>query len=67
MSENLDSIYMNAHSLESAYLSAGSVVELTEKVVKGEVQSGVAIVRPPGHHGIYAYIYIYIYDGVLQY
>ncbi|KAH7528921.1 hypothetical protein FEM48_Zijuj05G0129000 [Ziziphus jujuba var. spinosa] len=45
-----NSIYFNEGSSEAAYLAAGSVIEVTEKVAKGELNSGVAIVRPPGHH-----------------
>ncbi|GMN54275.1 hypothetical protein TIFTF001_023400 [Ficus carica] len=45
-----NSIYFNEGSSESAYLAAGSVMEVTEKVAKGELDSAVAIVRPPGHH-----------------
>lgn len=36
-------------------LSAGSTIDLVEAVVKGEtVGSGVALVRPPGHHAMKA-------------
>ncbi|GJY66841.1 histone deacetylase 5 [Tanacetum coccineum] len=45
-----DSIYFNEGSSESAYLAAGSVLEVAEKVAKGELNSAFAIVRPPGHH-----------------
>ncbi|KAJ0248769.1 Histone deacetylase 5 [Hirschfeldia incana] len=45
-----NSIYLNESSSEAAYLGAGSVVELAEKVAEGELDSGYAIVRPPGHH-----------------
>ncbi|KAG2305569.1 hypothetical protein Bca52824_034220 [Brassica carinata] len=44
------SIYLNGSSSEAAYLSAGSVVEVAEKVAKGELDRGFTIVRPPGHH-----------------
>ncbi|XP_059303703.1 histone deacetylase 5 isoform X1 [Lycium ferocissimum] len=44
------SIYFNEGSSESAYLSAGSVIEVAEKVAEGELDSAFAIVRPPGHH-----------------
>lgn len=33
-----------------AQLSAGGVLELTKKVVSGELETGYAIVSPPGHH-----------------
>ncbi|KAD1436644.1 hypothetical protein R6Q59_029043 [Mikania micrantha] len=45
-----NSIYFNEGSSESAYLAAGSVLEVAEKVAKGELNSAFAIVRPPGHH-----------------
>ncbi|XP_062116695.1 histone deacetylase 5 isoform X2 [Humulus lupulus] len=45
-----NSIYFNDGSSEAASLAAGSVIEVTERVAKGELNSGVAIVRPPGHH-----------------
>ncbi|KAJ0834228.1 putative histone deacetylase [Helianthus annuus] len=45
-----NSIYFNEGSSESAYLAAGSVLEVAEKVAKGELNSAFAIVRPPEHH-----------------
>ncbi|KAL6559528.1 Histone deacetylase 5 [Orobanche gracilis] len=45
-----NSIYFNGGSSEAAYLAAGSVIEIAEKVAKGELDSAFAIVRPPGHH-----------------
>ncbi|KAK6920989.1 Histone deacetylase domain [Dillenia turbinata] len=45
-----NSIYLNEGTSEAAYLAAGSVVEVTERVAKGEFDSAFAIVRPPGHH-----------------
>lgn len=45
-----NSIYFNEGSSESAYLAAGSVVDVAERVAKGELNSAFAIVRPPGHH-----------------
>ncbi|CAL1381622.1 unnamed protein product [Linum trigynum] len=50
VSAKLNSIYFNEGSSEAAYLAAGSVVEVAEKVAKGELDSAAAIVRPPGHH-----------------
>ncbi|CAI9281499.1 unnamed protein product [Lactuca saligna] len=46
----LNSIYFNEGSSESAYLAAGSVLDVAAKVAKGELNSAFAIVRPPGHH-----------------
>jgi histone deacetylase 6 len=46
----LNSIYMNPSSIKCALLSAGSVCEVTEHVIAGNFDNGVAVVRPPGHH-----------------
>uniref|UniRef100_A0ACD5YZU4 Uncharacterized protein n=1 Tax=Avena sativa TaxID=4498 RepID=A0ACD5YZU4_AVESA len=45
-----NSIYFNEGSSESAFLAAGSVIEVSEKVAAGELNSAIALVRPPGHH-----------------
>ncbi|XP_057459457.1 histone deacetylase 5-like isoform X2 [Actinidia eriantha] len=45
-----NSIYFNEGSSEAAYLAAGSVLEVAEKVAKGVLDSAFAIIRPPGHH-----------------
>ena len=37
-------------SFEAALYAAGSTAELAEKVLAGEMKSGFALVRPPGHH-----------------
>jgi acetoin utilization deacetylase AcuC-like enzyme len=37
-------------SVQAALLASGLGLELTEQVVKGTVQNGFALVRPPGHH-----------------
>jgi len=44
------SLYFNEHSTDAALLSAGSVGNLVERVVAGELRNAVAVVRPPGHH-----------------
>ncbi|XP_019265626.1 PREDICTED: uncharacterized protein LOC109243171 isoform X2 [Nicotiana attenuata] len=48
--EEFNSIYFNEGSSEAAYLAAGSVIEVAEKVAEGELDSAFAIVMPPGHH-----------------
>ncbi|XP_054804972.1 histone deacetylase 5-like isoform X2 [Prosopis cineraria] len=53
IASKLNSIYFNEGSSEAAYLAAGSVVEIVEKVARRELNSAVAIVRPPGHHAEY--------------
>jgi len=42
--------YVSPESLEVARLAAGSTVELVRAVARGEAHSGLAAVRPPGHH-----------------
>ncbi|PIA63095.1 hypothetical protein AQUCO_00200844v1 [Aquilegia coerulea] len=50
IASEFNSIYLNEGSTEAAYLAAGSVIEASERVARGELKSAVAIVRPPGHH-----------------
>ncbi|GAA0149502.1 histone modifying enzyme [Lithospermum erythrorhizon] len=45
-----NSIYFNKGSTEAAYLAAGSVIEVAERVAEGDLDSAFAVVRPPGHH-----------------
>lgn len=42
--------YVSPLSYEVACLAAGSCVELTRRIMRGEVARGLAAVRPPGHH-----------------
>jgi acetoin utilization deacetylase AcuC-like enzyme len=35
---------------EASCMAAGGVLELADKLVTGEINSGFALVRPPGHH-----------------
>lgn len=42
--------FANGRSLTAAKLACGSVVAVTEAVLSGDVDRGVALVRPPGHH-----------------
>lgn len=41
---------MSADSYEAALYAAGGMLNATEAVLKGEVNSAFALVRPPGHH-----------------
>eukprot|EP00927_Polykrikos_kofoidii_P078162 TRINITY_DN75019_c0_g1_i1.p1 TRINITY_DN75019_c0_g1~~TRINITY_DN75019_c0_g1_i1.p1 ORF type:complete len:820 (-),score=115.75 TRINITY_DN75019_c0_g1_i1:59-2479(-) len=50
LGRSFNSVYLCPGSLESALLSAGSVVEATERVCTAEVSSALCVVRPPGHH-----------------
>ncbi|MEO8430133.1 MAG: histone deacetylase [Acidobacteriota bacterium] len=42
--------YASAASAEAARLAAGGLVDLVRGVVAGTLSSGLALVRPPGHH-----------------
>lgn len=44
--------YSNKHSFEAASTAVGGLIDLTAAVVKGELQNGFALVRPPGHHAV---------------
>lgn len=42
--------YITADSFEAALESVGCLLAVTESVVHGEIPTGFAAVRPPGHH-----------------
>ncbi len=42
--------YVSAESLSVARLAAGGTIDLCRAVARGEFASGLAAVRPPGHH-----------------
>ncbi|KAI8324731.1 hypothetical protein GQ54DRAFT_295903 [Martensiomyces pterosporus] len=45
-----DSVYLCRESHYCARLSAGGLLSLCEEVAQGRLDSGMAIIRPPGHH-----------------
>ncbi|CAH2224636.1 Hypothetical predicted protein [Pelobates cultripes] len=45
-----DTIWNELHSSNAARWAAGSVIDLSFKVVNRELKNGFALVRPPGHH-----------------
>jgi len=45
-----DSIYLNSSSIKCALLAAGGVLSCVDEVMSGTSRTGMAIVRPPGHH-----------------
>ncbi|GAB5368230.1 hypothetical protein AAMO2058_001301300 [Amorphochlora amoebiformis] len=45
-----DDTYVNQYSSTAGRVAAGCVLELTEKLLKGEITNGFAAIRPPGHH-----------------
>lgn len=42
--------YTSPDSFETATLAAGSAVALTDELLQGKIDSGFALIRPPGHH-----------------
>ncbi len=42
--------YFSPGTWDAALAAAGSVSELATRVLSGELSSGLAVVRPPGHH-----------------
>jgi acetoin utilization deacetylase AcuC-like enzyme len=46
-------VYFNEHSFDCARLSCAGVVTLADAIQSGNVNNGVALVRPPGHHAEY--------------
>lgn len=42
--------YLMEHSYHIAELAAGGCLELTDRLMAGEIESGFALIRPPGHH-----------------
>lgn len=45
-----NSVYLHNETWSNACISAGSLLQVVDAVLNGECQSGIAIVRPPGHH-----------------
>ncbi|XP_026287181.1 histone deacetylase 6 isoform X1 [Frankliniella occidentalis] len=48
--KKMRSVYLHNSSYESASVAAGCVFQVVDAVLSGESASGVAVVRPPGHH-----------------
>lgn len=44
--------YLTHDSYEAALLAAGGLINVTDRVLRGEVDNGFALVRPPGHHAL---------------
>ncbi|XP_029467341.1 histone deacetylase 6 isoform X3 [Rhinatrema bivittatum] len=50
LADSYDSVFLHPNFFSCACLAAGSVLQLVDKVLAGEVLNGLALVRPPGHH-----------------
>ena len=54
LSSNYDAIYIHPSTFDLSLLACGSTIELVDHILEGEVQNGMAIIRPPGHHAMKA-------------
>lgn len=43
-------VYFNEFTVEAALLSSGSCIEMTDKILSTDIENGIVICRPPGHH-----------------
>ncbi len=59
-SSKLMSVYLNEHTSDCAKLAAGSLVSITEAVMEGVVNNGVAIIRPPGIETTISRFYLFL-------
>ncbi|KAG8322780.1 polyubiquitinated misfolded protein transport [Homalodisca vitripennis] len=48
--EKKNSVYVHPKSYKCASLAAGCLLQVVDSVLQGESKSGVALIRPPGHH-----------------
>uniref|UniRef100_A0A1B6EJ36 Protein deacetylase HDAC6 n=1 Tax=Cuerna arida TaxID=1464854 RepID=A0A1B6EJ36_9HEMI len=48
--EKKNSVYVHPKSYKCASLAAGCLLKVVDSVLQGESKSGVALIRPPGHH-----------------
>lgn len=46
--------HLNQSTFELSKLAVGSTIELVDSILRNEVQNGMAIIRPPGHHAMKA-------------
>jgi acetoin utilization deacetylase AcuC-like enzyme len=42
--------YASAGSFQASLISAGGLLTVSEAIMRGEIDNGFALVRPPGHH-----------------
>jgi acetoin utilization deacetylase AcuC-like enzyme len=47
---DVDTTAVSPGSVEAAEVAAGTAIAMVEAVVRGQADSGFAVVRPPGHH-----------------
>lgn len=44
--------YTNEFTYDAAMLAVGGLLSLTKSVLKGDLNNGFALIRPPGHHAL---------------
>jgi histone deacetylase 6 len=54
LSSHYDAIYIHPESFDLSLLACGSTISLVNEILDGNVQNGMAIIRPPGHHAMKA-------------
>ena len=42
--------YLMKDSFETAQFAAGGCLEMADRIMTGDLESGFALIRPPGHH-----------------
>lgn len=52
LSSKFDSVYFHPKTYDCSLLAAGSCLELVSAILQGNVNNGLAVVRPPGHHAM---------------
>nr|XP_050853987.1 histone deacetylase 6 isoform X1 [Vespula vulgaris] len=52
LSSKYDAIYVHPSTYKLSLLAVGSTISLVESICKGDIQNGMAIIRPPGHHAM---------------
>lgn len=48
--DTFNSVYFHPATFECAITAAGSLLQVVDNVLTGKSRSGIAVVRPPGHH-----------------
>ncbi|XP_059616905.1 histone deacetylase 6 isoform X2 [Phlebotomus argentipes] len=48
--DRYNSVYFHSSTWECATVAAGCVLQTVDEVLNGNCQSGICVVRPPGHH-----------------
>lgn len=51
--ENKDDLYANKNTPKCVLKAVGCLLNLVDHVMKGDITSGAAFIRPPGHHADY--------------